>query len=193
MVCPLAKNNNTAWISVTFLFDTLLKCFQPWRLVDVLYLSISVWYWTKAKEWDAELNACLLQAFLNISWKEYKTKTAQASTATKVYRYLKSSEKDAPGEQDISWGTSRNSSTKRCSWPPRQGLVSISKPVPRPFHNDQLCDVCGCLLEGLSNAMQYTNGWRERIMNIRASLKLKVMQYPAIHTNYSWSNCPISN
>ena len=159
-----------AWTSIDRLAVILksdltdkIKCnFFQAAIVSILLYGCTTWTLTKRLEKKLDGNYTrMLRAILNESWKQYLTKQ-------QLYGHLPSITKTIKVRRTRHvahcWRSKGVLISDVLLWTPSHGRTKAGRPVRT--YMQQLCADKGCSLEGLPEAMDDREGWRERVSDI---------------------------
>ena len=147
------------------LTDKKKRSFFQAAVVSILLYGCSTWTLTKRLEKKLDGNYTrMLRAILNKSWRQHPTKH-------QLYGHLPPITKTTHVRQTRHAGHCWRSRDENISdvllWAPTYGLAKVGRPART--HIQQLCEYMGCSTEDLPEAMNDSEKWRERVMDIRAS------------------------
>ena len=120
--------------------------------------------WTLTKKLEAKLDGTctsMLRAVLNISWKKHPTKQRLYGKLPPISKIIRESHIRFAGH---SWRSKQELVSNPYSGPLNMDIPSLVTYI------DQLYDDTGCLPEDLPNAMSNRDSWRDRVIDICASM-----------------------
>ena len=161
-----------AWTSIDRLLviwksnltDKIKHSFFQAAVISILLYGCTTWTLTKRMEKKLDGNYTgMLQAILNKFWRQHPAKQ-------QLYGHLPPNTKTIKVRQTRHVGHCWRSKDKLISdvhlWTPSHGWAKLG--WPDRTYLQQLCADTGCSLEDLPGAMDYREGWQERVKEICA-------------------------
>ena len=142
-----------------------MKCsFFQAAVVSILLYGCTTWVLTKRVEKKLDGNYTrMLRALLNKSWRQHPTKQQLYGHLPPIKKTIKARRTRHLGH---CWRSGHELISYLFLWTPSHGRAKAGQAART--YIQQLCWDTGCSPEGLSEAMNDSEGWRERVRDIRA-------------------------
>ena len=140
------------------------RCFFQAAVVSILLYGCTTWTLIKRMEKKLDGNYTrMLRAILNTSWRQYPTKQ-------QLYDHLPSITKTIKVRRTrhaaYCWRSREELIRDVLQWTPSHGRAKAGRPART--YIQQLCADTGCSPEDPPEVMADSEGWRERVRDIRA-------------------------
>ena len=140
-----------------------MKCsFFQAAVVSILLYGCTRWTLTKRMEKKLDSNYTrMLRAILNDSWKQHRTKQQLYGHLLRITKTILVRRTRHAGHY---WRSKDELISDILLWTPSHGRAKARRPAKT--YIQQVCGDTGCSLEDPPGAMDYREGWRERIWEI---------------------------